>query len=295
MYIRMEKIIKSFEYNPNLTAEEMAAASGLTVKQVQNRLQRLGYSHRQNKEKQNFEKVRRHLDENPNATPTEIASATGLSRPSVYKFMAMGETYSPSSNNKKSQAKIQCLSVGTNVHKVLRGIIGLHIPHSNTFECDLTFGEGGFYQKGIPEPKYIFDKFDYEENSPIGYKVEKLDLANPVNIKVNSVVIDLPITMGENAFESSSDLYETYEAYIEYANSILNKGGLLVFSTADFILRDDADNAWATDFAILVAMNMGFSLKDKIHLVRKGETLTIDGASVKSGLKDSAFLIFTKN
>ena len=288
----MSENLKQFIYDPELTAEEMATASGLTVKQVRNRLQRLGYNHRQNKEKQNFEKVKKHLAEHPGATPTEIASATALSRPSVYKFMAMGDSYIPSNSTKKSTPI--CLSVSDNLNKTLRGIISLHLK-TKTFECDLTFGEGGFYKKGIPIPTHIFDIFDYGENNTIGKKVERLDLENPPHIKVNSVVIDLPVTIGKNSFETSSELYETYVAYIEYANSILNKGGVLVFSTADFILRDDVENAWATDFAISVAMDMGFNLKDKIHLVRKGEILTIDGASVKSGLKDSAFLIFTKN
>lgn len=288
----MEKIANSFEYNPELTAEEMATASGLSVKQVRNRLQRQGYSHRQNKEKLNFEKVRDFFEKNPTATPSQATKATGLSRPSIYKFRAMGNTYIPSGTDK--QPAPVCLSVSNNLHKTLQSIIALHLS-TNTFDCDLTYGEGGFYKKGIPTPTYIYDIFDYEENSPVGRKVEKLDLETPATIKVNSVVVDLPVTIGKNSFASSRELYDTYEAYIRYANSILNKGGVLVFSTADFILRDEEDNAWATDYAISVACSLGFHLKDKIHLVRKGDKITVDGITVKSGLKDSAFLIFTKN
>lgn len=287
----MQKDKKSFIYDEKLTAEEMAAGSGLTVKQVRNRLQRLGYNHRQNKEKENFNKVKKFFNENPAATPTEAAAKLGLSRPSIYKFRAMGDEYV--SSTKKSNPN--CLSVGTDINKVLRGIISLHLPQSNTFDCDLTYGEGGFYRKGIPEPKHRYDLFDYGENSPSGTDVEKLDLKKPADINVDSVIIDLPITIGENSFESSSDLYSSYAAYIQYAASILNKEGLLVFSTADFILRDEEDNAWATDFAISEALSLGFSLKDKIHLVRKGGYVTIEDVIVKSGLKDSAFLIFTKN
>lgn len=289
----MTKNLKLFIYDESKTAEEMAAASGLTVKQVRNRLQRLGYSHRQNKEKQNFEKVRRHLVENPNATPTEIASATGLSRPSVYKFMAMGATYTPSGSTTKSTPV--CLSVSDNLNKTLKDIIRLYLPQSNTFDCDLTFGEGGFYRKGIPVPEHIYDLLAYGENSPAGNKVKKLDLKNPEDIKVDSVMIDLPVTIDENGFESSTQLYNTYDEYINYAASILNRGGILVFSTADFILRNGEDGTWAADYALSAALSFDFSLKDKIHLVRKGDTVEIDGISVQSGLKDSVFLIFYRN
>ena len=288
----MTENLKQFIYDETKTAEEMAAASGLTVKQVQNKLQRLGYSHRQNKEKKNFEKVKEFFEKNPTATPSQAAKATKLSRPSIYKFRAMGDTYV--STGTSIQSTPVCLSVADNLNKTLRGIISLHLK-TKTFECDLTFGEGGFYKKGIPIPTNIYDIFDYGENNTIGIKVERLDLENQANIKVNSVVIDLPVTIGENSFGSSLELYDTYKAYIRYVDSILNKGGVLVFSTADFILRDEEDNAWATDYAISVASSLGFSLKDKIHLVRKGDKITVDGVTVKSGLKDSAFLIFTKN
>lgn len=287
----MQKETKTFIYDKTKTAEEMAAQTGLTVKQVRNRLQRLGYTHRRNKTEQNFKKVKKYFSENPVASVSQAARDLQLSRPTVIKFRSMGDEFLTTFNRYKQK----CFSVGSDINKVLRSIISLHLPQSDTFDCDLTFGEGGFYRKGIPVPDHIYDLFDYAEKSPEGYEVEKLDLDNPADIKVNSVIIDLPITMGENAFESSHDLYKTYEKYLQYAASILNKRGVLVFSTADFILRDNRDNAWTTDYAITVALSLDFSLKDKIHLVRKGGNIVIGDITVKSGLKDSAFLIFTKN
>ena len=287
----MEKGIKQFKYDEKLTAEEMAAKAGLTVKQVRNRLQRLGYNHRQNKEKKNFKKVKQYFEENPGASVSKAALDLELSRPTIIKFRAMGDEYVSSTK----RSKPICHSVGTNLNKVLRGIISLHIPRSNTFDCDLTFGEGGFYRKGIPVPEHIYDLLAYGENSPAGHKVKKLDLKNPGDFKVNSVVVDLPVTMDENGFESSAQLYDTYDEYINYAASILNRGGILVFSTADFILCDGEDGTWAADYALSAALSFDFSLKDKIHLVRKGDTLEIDGISVQSGLKDSVFLIFYRN
>ena len=269
----------------------MAVKAGLTVKQVRYRLQRFGFNHRQNKEKENFNKVKKFFSDNPAATITQAALELRMSRPSVYKFRAMGNDYVPACKPKTHR----CLSVGSDVNTVLRGIISLHLPQSTTFDCDLTFGEGGFYRKGIPIPNHIYDLFNYGEKSPAGFDVKKLDLKNPDNINnVNSVMIDLPVEINEKNFTTATELYEAYVAYIEYASFILNKGGVLVFSTADFILYDENDNTWATDFAISVALDLGFSLKDKIHLVRKGGNFTVDGVTVKSGLKDSAFLIFIK-
>ena len=87
----MTQNLKQFIYDETKTAEEMASQSGLTVKQVRNRLQRLGYSHRQNKEKKNFAKVKKFFEENPNATPTEAANELHLSRPSIYKFTQVSD------------------------------------------------------------------------------------------------------------------------------------------------------------------------------------------------------------
>lgn len=272
----------------DLTEDEMKSK----VKWVRNQLQRQGYQHRQNKEKKNFEKVKEFFEENPTATPSQAAEATGLSRPSIYKFRAMGDTYLPSGEIKHS-API-CLSVSDNLHQTLKNIISLHLK-TKTFECDLTFGEGGFYKKGIPVPTHIYDLFNYGDKSPAGTSVQKLDLKNPKPIAVGSVVVDLPITIDELSFKSSTQLYNTYDEYINYAATLLNRGGILVFSTADFILRNGEDGTWAADYAISAALSFGFSLKDKIHLVRKGDTVEIDGISVQSGLKDSVFLIFSKN
>lgn len=288
----MEKVANSFEYNPELTAQEMAAASGLTVKQVQNKLQRLGYTHRQNKEKKNFEKVKDFFEENPNATPSQAVEAIGLSRPTIYKFRAMGDTYMPSREIKHSAPL--CQSVSHNLNKTLKNMISLHLS-TKTFDCDLTFGEGGFYKKGIPVPPHIYDLFNYGDKSPSGANVQKLDLKNPKPIAVCSVVVDLPIAIDELSFKSSNQLYNTYDEYINYAATILTSGGILVFSTADFILRNGEDGTWAADYAISSALSFGFSLKDKIHLVKKGDIIEIDGISVQSGLRDSAFLIFSKN
>ena len=40
--------------------------------------------------------------------------------------------------------------------KILNSILNLHMAET-TFEVDLTFGNGGFYKKGIPEPQHRFD------------------------------------------------------------------------------------------------------------------------------------------
>lgn len=309
-----------FVYQEKLTAKEMAqmifdevwdeddlkkSEVKSKIKWVRNQLQRLGYSHRQNKEKHNFERVKEYFAKHPTATPTQAAKALRLSRPSIYKFRAMGNTYVASeSKTKFVSPPSRCLSIGDKLTTILRNIIQLHLDDAETFHCDLTFGEGGFYKKtDIKVPALRFDKFDFGENSPKFYEVKELTSDNLKGLKVSSVVIDLPVQIENddasfNSFKSVAELYQAYDEYIGYACDILRKDGILVFSTADFILRegddDDTPGVWATDYAIFTALSLGFDLKDKIHLVRKGGVLKVEEISVQSGVKDSTFLIFVK-
>lgn len=294
----MAREIFNEEWN-DLTEEEIKSK----IKWVRNQIYRQGYKHRQDKERKNFESVRKHLEENPDATPTEIASAIGLSRPSVYKFMAMGDTYFPSVGKNPAIKHVPLLSVCDKLCSALRGIIHTHLDGAKTFECDLTFGEGGFYKAGIEVPDHIFDKFDFGKNGATE-KVKELNADNLKNIKVSSVIIDLPIKIGGKetdieSFNSVADLYEAYVEYIEYADRLLKKGGILIFSTADFILKEEDNETgtpeiWATDYAISTALSKGFELKDKVHMVRKGGVINIGDLPIKTGVKDSTFLIFVK-
>ena len=47
--------------------------------------------------------------------------------------------------------------------KILNSILKLHLEE-NTFDVDLTYGNGAFYKKGIPQPKHRLDIDDSLEN-----------------------------------------------------------------------------------------------------------------------------------
>ena len=47
--------------------------------------------------------------------------------------------------------------------KILESILKLHVE-GNTFDVDLTYGNGAFYKKGIPQPKHRLDIDDSLEN-----------------------------------------------------------------------------------------------------------------------------------
>ena len=71
--------------------------------------------------------------------------------------------------------------------KILEAIIQLHLQEK-TFEVDVTYGNGGFYKKGIPQPTNRFDIDDKLEN------ITKACNSNNTELKaasVNSVILTL--------------------------------------------------------------------------------------------------------
>ena len=47
-------------------------------------------------------------------------------------------------------------SVYNNQQEILKAILKLHV-NGETFDADVTFGNGGFYKKGIPLPPHRLD------------------------------------------------------------------------------------------------------------------------------------------
>ena len=72
--------------------------------------------------------------------------------------------------------------------EILNAIIKLHVE-GNTFEVDLTYGNGGFYKKGIPQPSCRFDIDPTLTNITKTCTSDKTELDDA---SVNSVVFDPP-------------------------------------------------------------------------------------------------------
>ena len=114
--------------------------------------------------------------------------------------------------------------------KILEAIIQLHLQEK-TFEVDVTYGNGGFYKKGIPQPTHRFDIDDKLEN------ITKACNSNNTELKaasVNSVIFDPPfltyirkqrtgnssmvMSRRFSGYWSSDELTEHYKTTIEEEN-----------------------------------------------------------------------------
>lgn len=163
-------------------------------------------------------------------------------------------------------------SVQDSDEAALLQILRLYLPRKKTFDCDLTFGKGGFYTH-IPRPKFCFD-----ENPDETLGVSKLnETSNITPGRFNSVVIDLPAEVNANknseeAFQTLEDLYETYVEMIELAYRMLKKGGILVFKASEIVIRQSelswTNHLWISDHAINTATALDFELLDEILVVK---------------------------
>lgn len=291
-------------YDPSKTVQEMADEAGVSVNVVRNFLQRSEIDYRT--ERQNYikEQVERFLSENKDATAQNVADSLKLSLPTVKKYLKLAFNGKIESKKKKtaSVTRIEGLSVSNSDSNILKDILKIYLPGKKTFDCDLTFGKGGFYSDGIPLPEYRYDKNN--EKCSKKYPPKALDETSDLEDGCfDSVVIDLPISIeikhsSTNAFKSLNEMFESYDNMLTLADRLLKSGGILVFKTTDFVLRNDitAKNSgyWATDYAIDMAHELDFELTDRFILANRKYLQTSGSQKVRTGLQHGYFLVFTK-
>ena len=294
-----------------MTAKEMAEKEGVTINVIRNRIQRKGLDYSPQKAAYIRELVEEYFKNNPGATKSKAAKDLKMSLPTLRKYLNSSccedSTAVRKSKEKRNNTK-SGLSVGHSDSEILRNIIDIYLSGNKTFDCDLTFGMGNFYSDGLQAPKYRYDKHTFGANGPKKYTVAPLDdTASLPDECFKSIVIDLPIVIDKcqektkdfNAFESLNEMFYTYHEMISLAFRLLNSGGILVFKTSDFVVRNDNneyEGEWATDKAIEIALELGFELTDKFILVeRKYLSSTHLGTlKIRAGLKHGFFLVFTK-
>ena len=131
--------------------------------------------------------------------------------------------------------------------KILESILKLHVE-GNTFDVDLTYGNGAFYKKGIPQPKHRLDIDDSLENIT---KVCNSTNTELQAASVNSVVFDPPFltynkkqrTGNSNmvmsrrfsGYWTSDELSEHYQLSIKEAARILKHKGIMVIKCQDIV------------------------------------------------------------
>lgn len=294
----------SIEYDPSKTRQEMADAAGVSIIAVNNFLQRKKYDYRTDRANYLRKTVEEFFVTHPGASEKDAATELKLSLPTVKKYRSLAKDGKINSKKMAASKRHLGLSVDDTDSGILRSILRIYFPKKRTFDCDLTFGKGAFYSEGLSVPEYRYDKFLFGSKGSKRYPVKSLDEAEslPGN-RFDSVVIDLPVNIDddgrqEDTFTSLNSMFDSYHDMIALAARLLRHGGILVFKTVDFVLRNDEDatyeGQWATDNAIDYALEMGFDLTDRFILARRQSLVKSGSTKVRSGLKHGYFLVFTK-
>ncbi len=139
-------------------------------------------------------------------------------------------------------------SVYTDQFEILNAILKLHISDSDTFDVDLTYGNGAFYKKGIPLPPHRLDIDDSLEDTT------KVCSSNDTKLNADSVksaVFDPPfltyirtqrtgnstmvMSRRFSGYWTYDELAEHYKSTLKEAGRILKHKGILVIKCQDIV------------------------------------------------------------
>jgi len=186
---------------------------------------------------------------------------------------------------------------------ILNGIMKLYAQDG--FDCDSTYGKGGFYKKIAP-PKYRFDI------SPQVEGVEKAcsRMLPLESASIGSLVFDPPFLTYVRAGREGNgsmimsrqfsgywrydELEDHYKESISEAYRVLKKGGILVFKCQDIIHNHKMHCTHAN--VICWAESEGFNLLDLFVLPAKSRLPSPNRAGTQKHARifHSYFLVFKK-
>jgi hypothetical protein len=194
-------------------------------------------------------------------------------------------------------------TIGYNEQEIIRDILFLH-AYGKPIDCDPTFSIGNFYKKGIPEPKWKFDKYPQREDV-VSASSDNLPLEDG---SCNVIMFDPPFVMsGENynetksgsgiiskrftAFKTFEELKQMYSSSLKEFHRILKDGGIVIFKCQDAVVCQK--NHFTHCWVIYQAIHQGFYPKDMFILFAKNRLN--DGRKQQHGRKyHSYFLVFEK-
>lgn len=294
------------EYDYTKSLKQLATATGFKEKIISNHFNRLGYNYSKDRAEYLHKAITSYISKHPNATYKEIGDKFDIkSRNTIKKYSSKDFVYEEKSKKKRPKKTGPILSVGYSDHIILYNILKLYLPREATFSCDLTFGKGGFYRKGIRPPEHRYDKYCFGENSPKGFNVKPLKDAEKIEDgTLKSVVIDPPSTVDpkdkeNNTFKSLDEIYPACEYLIDLAGNKLKKHGIMIIKSPDFVLRNDPDASyegkWVSDYIINYATgDEKFELIDKFILVMNNEIMTTSTYRKNVSTKHAFYFVFKK-
>ena len=292
------------KYDPNLSIKENAARCGVSESAVRKYIRTNGIDRNYDNKIAKRRAILALRKENSAMSLAEMSRKLGYSTNTIKKYLSLVDKPSDNDTQKVStfdisHRKFIIKSVSDSQTEILSNILRLHI-HKETFDCDLTYSKGVFYQH-IPQPKLKFDKY------PLYESVMPLERAKDIeDASLHSIVIDLPFIVKDynsaqtsmiaqrfNFFSSVEELYETNEAMMSLAFSKLQKNGFLVMKTMDFVYG--INQYWVSNFVQNKAEEMGFVLYDTFVLISKTKILTTKGEKQHFARKFySYFFVFKK-
>ncbi len=138
-------------------------------------------------------------------------------------------------------------SLYSNQFEILDAIIKLHVE-GNAFEVDVTYGNGVFYKKGLPQPTH---RFDIDPTLTNTTKTCSSDNTGLADASINSVIFDPPFLtyirkqrVGNSSMVMAKrfsgywhvdELIKHYQATLVEAARILKHKGIMVIKCQDIV------------------------------------------------------------
>lgn len=197
-------------------------------------------------------------------------------------------------------------SISYDQHQIIKDILQLHCE--GDIELDPTYSTGGFYKKGVKEPKYKFDIYP-QKPGVIQADAQCLPLKDE---SISTMILDFPFLAtkgpsllnkkeGQNetikrfgSYPTEKELFILYKTALEEAYRVLKKNGVLIFKTQDKI--SSSKQYMSHVYSINYAEKVGFYTKDLFVLLSKNRMTPkwqVDGQ--RSARKyHSYFIVFQK-
>jgi len=189
-------------------------------------------------------------------------------------------------------------SVQTNQTGILLSILRIHAPGDLTFSCDPFFNSGSMYGHVIPYPEHCFD---INPIHPRAFKGNALNL-HLASKSIKSIILDPPFLISKSqftmadkysAYDSKTEMIETFKGMIDEAYRVLKENGLLVVKVQDCV--NNRRRFFSSLFIKNYAIFKGFNIIDEIILYTQNRINTKTQTG-KYGTRShhSSFIVFRK-
>lgn len=175
-------------------------------------------------------------------------------------------------------------SISYDQHQIIKWILKLHCE--TDIELDPTYSVGGFYKKGIRQPKFKFDVILRKpgvikaaaEALPVEDNLVSTMIFDPPFLATKGKSLDCPVHAGQNKtvrrfgwYPTEKELFLFYrDALVEFKR-VLKPKGVLIFKCQDKV--SSGKQYMSHNFIINCAENLGYYTKDMFILLAKNRMI----------------------